>query len=743
MTGKKATLQCIECGKLYTPEHATCPDDNSDLVPLKQDKLVGTEFGERYKILEIAGSGGMSVVYKARHKYIDRDVAIKILHHHLVTEATSVKRFQQEAKAASSLTHQNIISVYDFGVSADGDAFLVMDYLQGCSLGEVIDAGGPVVESEALNIIRQTCLGLAHAHKKGIIHRDLKPANLVLTTDEDESILVKIVDFGIAKITTHDDSPSQHLTRTGEVFGSPLYMSPEQWSGESLDHRSDIYSLGCLIYEMLAGFPPLVGETPLDTMTLHLNENPLTFKEFNPNLKISDQMEAIVLKCLSKNKEKRYGSVLELMRDLPAAAEAQPEIQGETVAIRLVDILDKEDKSKTTAVRKATDPKTTVTKSKSKFRWSYQKRARIFGTALVLLLSFLCLYQGPDEDPGPPASKLFWQLELSIGHNLMQWQFFGLALPVLELANWHATNLDPIFGRVNYESRFQTMARLADCYNASNKPAKFEGIIAEYISLDRKRWETKAKHFLKELEKANLYIQKLKANRESIQTHLSEPVLNWAASIKAIVEIARRLDANYSYELEYQLLFKAEKVISDIYGSDFIGLAELKYQRADCLKNQDRINTIDLAEEDANTDEGIYGSIRDLYRNYLHKELGVARDKELTLKQISQEPDYIRAILKLGQWQRRRNRYLKAQKNLELALNAAVMNGSFQPDELAEFYNSYANYFIQTDQPEKAKGYLAKAKQVRQTCAKSMGFDYIEHHQEDSSKPGDAINEEL
>ena len=187
----ETTQICLVCKKSFGPDLRICPNDGSDLVAGHVDKLLDTVFADRYKILEVAGKGGMSTVYKAQHTYMDRTVAVKILHQHLVSEPAAVQRFQQEAKASSSLSHPNIINVFDFGVNSEGQAYLIMDYLDGCSLSHLLDQTGKITENDSIEIIRQTARGLAHAHKKGVIHRDLKPANLVLTTEEDGFLLVK------------------------------------------------------------------------------------------------------------------------------------------------------------------------------------------------------------------------------------------------------------------------------------------------------------------------------------------------------------------------------------------------------------------------------------------------------------------------------------------------------------------------------------------------------------------------
>ena len=286
------------------------------LEALPGDALIGKTFADRYEILSVLGKGGMSVVYKARHKLMGRIVAIKLLHPHLVSNEAAVKRFQQEAQAASSLNHPNVISVHDFGIINENQAYLVMDCLEGMTLSEVLENEEHISVERAARIFRQVCAGLEHAHEKGIIHRDLKPSNLCLIREDNGNELVKIVDFGIAKLLPQDGQQRQQLTQTGEVFGSPLFMSPEQCQAKPLDTRADIYSLGCVMYEALCGMPPLMGDTSYDTMTMHIKTQPQTFKQVAPNLDIPQDIEAIVLRCLEKRPEDRYQSAAQVLADL-------------------------------------------------------------------------------------------------------------------------------------------------------------------------------------------------------------------------------------------------------------------------------------------------------------------------------------------------------------------------------------------------------------------------------------------
>ncbi|MBC8000899.1 MAG: protein kinase, partial [Leptolyngbya sp.] len=272
-------------------------------------------FDNVWHILERLGEGGMSVVYKARHLDLNRLVAIKVLLPHLTSNTKNLQRFRQEAVTASSLNHPNLIHVENFGQTPDGRTFIIMDFVEGESLSELLAKERKLDPIRALFIFVQAANALQHAHERNVIHRDLKPSNIMLIKgDEGES--VKIVDFGIAKLLLDDDDQMQHLTQTGEVFGSPVYMSPEQCRGEKLDARSDIYSFGVLMYETLAGHPPLKGTNVLDTMQKHLYEQPNPLVEGNAPDSLLKRLNVIVLKAMDKERGSRYKSMLELQDDL-------------------------------------------------------------------------------------------------------------------------------------------------------------------------------------------------------------------------------------------------------------------------------------------------------------------------------------------------------------------------------------------------------------------------------------------
>jgi serine/threonine protein kinase len=278
------------------------------------EEAVGSILGGKYEIGAFLGAGGMSTVYKAKHVLTGKIVAIKLMHGKLLNDATSLRRFQQEAKAASRLNHANAITVHDMGIAGE-QPYLVMDYLDGEPLSATIRAAGKLEPKRAVHIFIQACDALSAAHKMGIIHRDLKPSNIMLVVHDGLPDYVKLVDFGIAKITAQEGD-AQKLTTTGEVFGSPLYMSPEQASGRSLDVRSDIYSMGCLMYEALMGHAPLEGDNVIMTLFKQLSEMPPPLSGLDADIRLTNWLNQILMKCLEKDPAKRYQTVDELRADL-------------------------------------------------------------------------------------------------------------------------------------------------------------------------------------------------------------------------------------------------------------------------------------------------------------------------------------------------------------------------------------------------------------------------------------------
>jgi serine/threonine protein kinase len=285
------------------------PHRAASLALSSDDAFIGRTIGDHYQILSRLGSGGMSVVYKARHTLLHRNMAVKFLLPQSDLDSKTLSRFQQEAKAAFALNHINIARVNELGIDGGEMPYIVMDFVEGSTIGDIIEKGGPMAVDRVLNLMSQACSGLEHAHAKDVIHRDIKPGNLIITTEGNQGELLKIVDFGIAKIL-HEAEGTQHLTQTGEVFGSPLYMSPEQAMGRTLDHRCDVYALGCVMYETLSGQPPFRGSNILDTLTKHINDDPPPLTNAPAALKI------IVKKAMEKNPADRYQTMAEFRKDL-------------------------------------------------------------------------------------------------------------------------------------------------------------------------------------------------------------------------------------------------------------------------------------------------------------------------------------------------------------------------------------------------------------------------------------------
>ncbi len=327
---------CPKCALPVIPGLEKCPRDGTSLkqhesgphqpvpVPTQQSEIL--QMSDRYDHLGSLGSGGMSVVYKARDKNLDRVVAIKQLIS-AVSSEKMVLRFQREACAYAALKHPNIVNVFDFGFDEENRPFLVMDFLEGQTFDEVIAAKGRISIPETLEIFIQILDGLSHAHQKGIIHRDLKPANVMIQRiGKTDRVQVKLMDFGIAKVKVKDPQAAWQ-TQTGQVMGSPLYMSPEQSSDSShVDGRSDIYAVGCMLFEALTGKPPFRGETMMETVTMHRSATPPKMTDLmiaggvgtvEPlKAEFDFDMEAIVYAAIEKDPDDRYQSAADMRADL-------------------------------------------------------------------------------------------------------------------------------------------------------------------------------------------------------------------------------------------------------------------------------------------------------------------------------------------------------------------------------------------------------------------------------------------
>jgi eukaryotic-like serine/threonine-protein kinase len=293
-------------------------DDVRNRTPVDRDVLRDVDVDElppEYELLEEVGEGGMGVVFKARHRVTNGVLAIKVMLPEIAQKRKNVQRFLVEAKAASSLKHPNICKVFDFGSTENGLSYLVMEWIDGISLGRKVIRDKRIPAAEAIGIFQQISTALAHAHERKVIHRDLKPENIMLTRDSEGRTEVTVVDFGIAKMIHEDADVTRNYTLTsdGMVVGTPMYMSPEQARSHTIDGRSDIYSLGCLMYFTLTGNPPFIGETGVDTVYKHINEPP---PPIDPALNIPPDLIRIVRRSLEKKPEDRYQTMQELSVDL-------------------------------------------------------------------------------------------------------------------------------------------------------------------------------------------------------------------------------------------------------------------------------------------------------------------------------------------------------------------------------------------------------------------------------------------
>ncbi len=325
---------CPACRVDYGGGEVFCPVDATRLVTTSQmsvnplnpdDPLVGTVLAGRYLVKQRIGEGGMGLVYAGVHRDIDKRVAIKVLRDDLSSRPEVVARFRQEAKSASRIGHEHIVDVSDFGETMRGASYFVMEYLDGEDLGNVLGREFTVDAERACSIVLQCCQALSATHAKGIVHRDIKPENIFLIKRDGIEDFVKIVDFGIAKMSDieTDGVPGRKLTKTGMIFGTPEYMSPEQAAGKELDHRVDVYALGIILYECLASRVPFQGDTFMAVLTQHMFADVPPISELNPNAKVSRELDLVIRKALAKDPDDRYQDTDELAEAITCALDGR------------------------------------------------------------------------------------------------------------------------------------------------------------------------------------------------------------------------------------------------------------------------------------------------------------------------------------------------------------------------------------------------------------------------------------
>ncbi len=329
--------KCNQCGEMYQGAEIFCPVDGAKLVRFgseadtldimdtdleeygdtREDAYMGKVIQGRYKVLNKIGEGGMGVVYVAEHVEIEKKVALKVLRDDFSKRPEVVERFRQEARSASKIGHPHIVDVIDFGQLDDGGVFFAMEFLSGCGLNEIC-RGETVPLVRAVTIIEQIARALKAAHDKGIVHRDLKPENVFLVQRDERKDFVKILDFGIAKISDRDNE-GKRLTKTGMIFGTPEYMSPEQAAGKELDHRVDVYALGCIMFELFTGEVPYDGDSFMAILTKHMFETIPAIEEVNPKTDVPESVRAVVYKAMAKETQDRYDDMDDLRKDLERA----------------------------------------------------------------------------------------------------------------------------------------------------------------------------------------------------------------------------------------------------------------------------------------------------------------------------------------------------------------------------------------------------------------------------------------
>ncbi|MBY0547583.1 MAG: protein kinase [Candidatus Obscuribacterales bacterium] len=313
---KMPDKNCPKCKASYPPAVNACP---VDATPLYFFNLTGHILNGTYKVIAVLGEGATSEVYRAQHLYLDRQVAVKVIKPLWAYDDTRLKRFFQESRAVSNLSHPGIVALHDFGLTADQRPYQVTDLLTGETLDCFVKSRGPLGQDSAISIFKRVSDALSHAHLRGIIHRDVKPANIMVT---DGPELIKIIDFGLAKMLPSSGIDSLQATREGIICGSPRYMSPEQCEGKSVDARSDIYAVGVSMFEALSGRPPFYSEDAIGIIVQHL-QSPVPSLRKDYGLPIAEELETVVRKCLEKSPENRYQTMQELRKSLDKISSGQ------------------------------------------------------------------------------------------------------------------------------------------------------------------------------------------------------------------------------------------------------------------------------------------------------------------------------------------------------------------------------------------------------------------------------------
>lgn len=410
---------CPTCGTEYPLSERFCARDGTALRSANaQADLLGSVVADRYHILKKLGEGGMGTVYLAEHVKMGRKSALKVMNPGMNTDPDAIARFNREASNASRLSHPNICGIYDFGETPDGLIYLAMEFIEGKALTDLIEQDGSLPPARAASIVHQTGDALQVAHEAGIVHRDLKPDNIMVTKNRDNTDLVKVVDFGIAKASSSD---AQKVTKTGLVVGTPEYMSPEQLVGDKLDGRSDIYSLGLVAFNCLTGKLPFPSETAQEAMIMRLTDRPRTLAEIRPDIEWPEALQDVMDKALARDASERYQSAAQFGRDFATVVADMPATQASEDATLVMGAMGAVSSSAQTAPAAAPMPKTRIsgrdyakppTKAAASVPAAPEKRSAMMpmlaGVAVVAVAGYFGVTQftGKSKTPdGPPMDS--------------------------------------------------------------------------------------------------------------------------------------------------------------------------------------------------------------------------------------------------------------------------------------------------------------------------------------------------
>lgn len=652
---------CPKCYGQYEGAIDVCPSDGAELRGPSNDPLIGKVFAERYEIESVLGLGGMSIVYKARHRLMDRVVAIKMLHGNIKSDHLSLERFRLEAQAASSLNHQNIITVYDFGVTPQSEAFFVMDFLDGESLSECLERKTKLPWERAIAIFKQICDGLGAAHKKGIIHRDMKPANVVLIKQDEGFEQVKLVDFGIAKLLPSSGKAQQSLTKTGEVFGSPIYMSPEQCLGKDVDRHSDIYALGCLMYETLTGVPPHLGPTFLDTLNKHVGEQAKPIRELVPEAKVPPELEKIVEKCLAKKPEERFDTAEEIRDHLSA------------LTLMLNDIGNKKRAAVSGPMSTLSD---TPTMAQAAAECTppnpvWKIVAGVASLSIAGLLAVLFLFPGPPEDRGTPMNKMVWNIAMWVGSMQLQ----NGDYPGAERSYNSAVAATSNFSDSNQRLE-ATLKRKADLYS------KWEGHAESLEKMNLEVTKVEDQRIREEYKRQMINLMALdKVTGDSSVAHTNEQ-LKAQADVPSIIGTASKLYGRRMYNEQVEYLQKALSIEKKLLGDNTPPIARIETNLTDALIATRR-----------------FGEVRPLLLSAL--DIRKANSK-------AEPTEYVRALGRLGQFDLDQSSMTLAETELAEALRLSK-EYKVDPELQILCLRSYADLLRQTNRAQDAKKYLKEA----------------------------------